>query len=218
MNNLLKFAFHLLYNQLAWTYDWVSWIVSRGDWRGWQRAALPFVRGPRVLELAHGPGHMLIALSRAGYRVTGLDLSPAMSRQAQRRLHRLDIPVPLLRGRAQALPLANQQFDTVLATFPTDFVIDPRTLSAVARVLAPNGQFVIVPEGQLLGRDPLTRAIEWLYRVTGQHDGSDPTDPKQQAQRWRPWETRFSAAGFTLTAHVIDLPRSRATVLVATQS
>ncbi|MCB9446672.1 MAG: class I SAM-dependent methyltransferase, partial [Ardenticatenaceae bacterium] len=46
---LIRFGFRLLYNELAWTYDAVSWLVSLGDWRSWQQAALPFVLGPDVL-------------------------------------------------------------------------------------------------------------------------------------------------------------------------
>ncbi|MGD8854953.1 MAG: hypothetical protein PVG33_01370, partial [Chloroflexota bacterium] len=31
-HNLLKLGFGLLYNQMAWSYDLVSWAVSRGQW------------------------------------------------------------------------------------------------------------------------------------------------------------------------------------------
>ncbi len=32
---LIKFGFRLLYQEMAWTYDWVSWLVSLGEWRRW---------------------------------------------------------------------------------------------------------------------------------------------------------------------------------------
>ncbi len=118
---LVRFGFHLLYNQLAWTYDLVSWLVSFGEWRDWQRAALPYVKGPDVLEIAHGPGHMLLALHEAGYRVLGLDLSPQMGRLSRRRLHKAGVQIPLLRAKAQNLPLRAQAVDTILVTFPTSF-------------------------------------------------------------------------------------------------
>ena len=72
---LVRFGFRLLYNEMAWTYDMVSWSVSLGEWRLWQQAALPFVSGETVLEIGHGPGHMLLALQNMGVAVTGLDLS-----------------------------------------------------------------------------------------------------------------------------------------------
>ena len=83
---LVRFGFRLLYNELAWSYDMVSWAVSLGSWRRWQIGSLRFVTGRDVLEIAHGPGHMLSELSTRGFRVTGCDLSPAMGKQAKRRL------------------------------------------------------------------------------------------------------------------------------------
>ena len=68
-------TFRLLYQELALTYDVVSWLVSLGQWRQWQLAGLGYLKGERVLELAHGPGHMLVSLLEQGYRITGLDLS-----------------------------------------------------------------------------------------------------------------------------------------------
>ena len=46
---LVRFGFRLLYYELAWTYDLVSWLVSLGEWVRWHRAGLPFVQGPNVL-------------------------------------------------------------------------------------------------------------------------------------------------------------------------
>jgi len=69
--HLVVSAFHLLYHEAAWAYDAVAAAVSLGQWRAWGAAALPFLPGPRVLELGHGPGHMLIALTAAGYDAAG---------------------------------------------------------------------------------------------------------------------------------------------------
>ena len=83
---LLRYGFHLFYNEMAWTYDAVSWLVSLGNWKEWGRAAVPYLKGERVLEIAHGPGHMLVELSRRGFDVYGVDLSPFMGRQARKNL------------------------------------------------------------------------------------------------------------------------------------
>lgn len=212
---LVRFGFRLLYNELAWTYDLVSWLVSFGTWRSWQRAALPFVQGPDVLEIGHGPGHMLLALWQAGHRVVGVDLSPYMGRQAQKRLAGA---VPLIQGDVMALPIATAVFNTVLATFPTEYVVDPATLLSVGRVLRENGRFVIIPEAHLTGTGWLTRFIEWLYAITGQRqgpfataaDGDWPAHPV-----WQKFTERFTAAGFHLEREQISLRRSAVTILIA---
>ena len=166
MKRLVRLGFRLLYNELAFTYDAVAWGVSLGKWPAWGQTALPHVRGERVLELAHGPGHLLVALSEAGFQPIGIDLSPNMGRLAQRRVRGRDIP--LVRCRAQALPFRSGGFDTVVATFPTDYIADPLTVQEVARVTHAAGRLVIVAGAQLIGRQPSVRFIDWLYRITGQ--------------------------------------------------
>jgi ubiquinone/menaquinone biosynthesis C-methylase UbiE len=212
---LVRFGFRLLYQELAWTYNLVSWIVSLGEWRSWQLAALPFIQGPRVLEVGHGPGHMLLALQNGRYQVTGLDLSPQMGRLAQRRTQRT---VPLVRGAVQTLPFAPASFDTVLATFPTDYIIAPETLASIHRVLTSNGRLVIVPEGHLTGGRTLHRLIAWLFVITGQQASTEtPANHPDTAwyTLWEPFQQAFTAAGFHTTIHPIRLPRSGVTLLVA---
>lgn len=200
---LVRFGFRLLYHELAWTYDAVSWVVSLGEWRRWQRAALPYVQGPRVLEIGHGPGHMLRAMQMNGLEVMGLDLSPQMGRLARKRAP----SVPLVQGRVQDLPFAGDSFDSVLATFPTEYVVDAQTLSAVARVLGQNGRFLILPEGHLTGSGLLNRFIEWLFQITGQRQSIDPA-------QWSPYLAHLRAAGFAVTVTQIPFQRSAATLLV----
>jgi len=216
--SLIRFGFRLLYYELAWTYDLVSWVVSLGEWRNWQRAALPFVTGERVLEIGHGPGHMLLDLAAAVPHVAGLDLSPYMGRQARKRLKKAGLPVVLTRGRVQELPWATAVFDTVLATFPTDYIIEPETIASVYRVLKADGRFLIVPEGHLTGRGALYRFIDWLFRITGQRDGAFMVDEEgfwPDTAVWEPFCQQYAAAGFAVEVRQIKLERSVVTVIIA---
>ncbi len=166
---LIAFSFRLLYNELAWLYDPVSWIASLGRWRAWQRTALAHLppEGP-VLEVGCGPGHLLADLAAAGHRPVGLDLSSAMLRLAQRRPQRIGGSVPLCRGRAEALPFAAGAFRAVLLTFPTPFVYDPAWIGQLSRVLAPGGRLVVVEMAWFRTENLLTLGLEGLYRITGQ--------------------------------------------------
>lgn len=182
---LVAFGFRLLYNELAWLYDAVSWAVSLGRWRRWQAAIWPYLPpAGLVLEVGSGPGHLLQDLSAAGYLAVGLDLSAAMLSLARRRPRRRGQAVPLCRGRANHLPFAAQTFDAVVATFPTSFVYDPAWMHQVARVLqgpAPakgkaGGRLIVVEMASFRQRDPAARCLEWLFRITGQR-GPTPDLP-----------------------------------------
>jgi len=154
---LSRFGFRLLYNEMAFTYDVVSWTVSLGQWRDWQRTALPHLDAPSagpVLELAHGTGNLQIDLRRAGFQAVALDLSRTMGRIADRKLRGWGWRPRLVRARAQALPFAAGHFAGVVSTFPTEFIIAPATLAEIFRVLRPGGRLVVVFNGILTGKTP----------------------------------------------------------------
>ena len=209
LRGLLRVAFSLLYNQLAWTYDLVSWTVSAGQWRNWQRSALPFLPGRPVLEVAHGTGNLLLDLVSLGLEPIGLDLSPAMSRIAGRKLKRRlgsqTLPVPLVRGSAEALPFAGNSLSSVVSTFPTEFIVQSNVIAEFYRVLRPGGAFVCIPAAQITGPAVVDRWAAWLFRVTG-----------QSALGWfAPLLDRLSSAGFRARLEQVRQPRSRVMVIVA---
>ena len=165
---LLRIFFALLYHQFAWTYDLVAAVVSLGLWKGWLLRALPYLEGPRVLELGHGPGHLQTALHQKGLHAFGLDRSRQMGRQAQRRLRRAGQLPQLVNGAAQNLPYGAATFQQVAATFPTEYIADPLTLAEIYRVLTPGGAAIILPLAWIKGQNAPQRLAAWLFRVTGQ--------------------------------------------------
>ncbi|MCC7448337.1 MAG: class I SAM-dependent methyltransferase [Anaerolineae bacterium] len=203
---LVRFGFRLLYNEMAWTYDAVSWIVSLGEWRSWQRAAIKHLNvlpGVQVLELAHGTANLQIDLRTAGLDSVGVDLSPFMGQIARRKLLRQRIIPKLARCRAQALPFPDNSFPAIVSTFPTDFIVDPKTLAEIYRILKPGGRLVFIPNGQLTGGGVAREGLEAAYRITGQRG---------------PWpvriEERFTEAGFTLSSVVEPCRISVAQVVI----
>ncbi len=204
---LVRFGFRLLYNEMAWTYDLVSWGVSLGHWREWQRASLAYLNpssAGTILELAHGTADLQIDLAGAGRRSIGLDLSPNMGRIAQRKLKQKGLTSRLVRASAGALPFAQMTFPAVVATFPTEFIFHADTISEIYRVLDAGGRLVVVLNGMLTIANPLVRLLEWLYRITGQR-GPWPQDPFRA----------FSDRGFVSELHVDELPGGKVWVLVA---
>jgi ubiquinone/menaquinone biosynthesis C-methylase UbiE len=167
-HQLLKLAFHLLYYQLAFTYDWVAWLVSFGQWPAWRRLALDFAPPGPILELAYGTGGLFEDMLAVGRQPVGIDLSPYMARLAARRLHRRGYALTLSRARGQQLPFPADHFASVIATFPTPYIFEPATLAEIRRVLRPDGRLIIVMEGHLQGPPPLRSIIDGLYAITAQ--------------------------------------------------
>jgi ubiquinone/menaquinone biosynthesis C-methylase UbiE len=210
----LKFAFYLLYHQLAWTYDSVAKIVSVGNWNTWVQTVIPYISDDPVLELGHGPGHLQNALVEHGYRSYGLDASPYMSRMAQKRLRHLGIMSKLILGRSEALPFADHTFPTVVATFPSEFIMQPQTLREVWRILSPDGQLLILPVTWITGKSWLERLAAWLFRITGQ---SSPQAWKITDDKYYTKITYISDIGYTYAQQLIDLPSSTVFLLVLTK-
>jgi ubiquinone/menaquinone biosynthesis C-methylase UbiE len=205
---IMRLVFWLLYHPFAWTYDLVAAVVSLGRWKIWGKAALPFVQGKRVLELGYGPGHLHRDLHTLGADPVGLDESRPMSRIAANRLRRAGLPVTVLRGLSQALPFPPASFDSVLATFPSEYITDPRTLAEIRRVLVPGGCLVIIPGAWFTRGGLAERFMAWLFRMTGQ--GMDPAGVTLDR-----FKVPFDRAGFETRAEVSQLGTSAVLVLVA---
>jgi SAM-dependent methyltransferase len=161
---LYLWATYRLYDELAWAYDVVSWLVSLGRWSGWRKSALDYVTGDRILEIGFGTGELLIEMAQRGMNVVGLDLSQAMHRVTARKLVRQGVEVPRTRGIVQSMPFSDGQFDSIVSTFPAGYILAPETLREVARLLRPpdpvtgagGGRFVVV--GMVVWREG------WLWR------------------------------------------------------
>ncbi len=149
---------------------------------------------------------MLKALRAAGLAPIGMDESPAMGALAQR----LNPHIRLTRARVQALPFPSAYFDTLLSTFPTEFIVDPSAIAEFARVLKPGGALVCVPAAQIIGPGVLDNFARWLFRVTGQ-----AAPEAVQAHLLQYWLDRYAAQGFAARVEQVALPRSVVTVLIA---
>lgn len=200
MRQFMRFFFYLLYHPFAFTYDVVAWVVSFGRWQDWVRSIAPLLEGTRILELGHGPGHLQRFLLERGLAAVALDESVQMGRIARRRLggkHKLT------RGLAQNLPFAPACFDTVVATFPSEYIFDPRTLAEIQRVLAPRGRLIVLP-----ATFPANGFLKWLYRVTGE---SPATLDDALLQRFA---KPFERAGFETEVQCVDDHKNAVLVVI----
>jgi SAM-dependent methyltransferase len=100
------------------------------------------VSGKDILELGCGAAQWSIALSQAGARPVGLDLSERQLEHARRLMAEAGIDFPLIHGSAEAVPLPDATFDIVFCDHGAMTFADPyRTVPEAARLLRPGGLF-----------------------------------------------------------------------------
>ncbi len=185
IRKFMRWFFRLLYHPFAWGYDAVAWTVSAGRWVGWVQSAATLVEGPNVLELGHGPGHLQARLMEMGLRVFGLDESRQMGRLARQRIRQHGFEPRLTRSDARAQPFPAGHFQTIVSTFPSEYIIQPGTLNEIRRVLVPGGRLVVLASTVFTGPGLFDRSLALLFRLTGQSApfGAefDPLEPFQKA-------------------------------------
>jgi ubiquinone/menaquinone biosynthesis C-methylase UbiE len=171
---LVRWVFDRFYREFAWTYDLVAAAVSWGHWRDWIVSALPLVQG-NILELGCGTGNLQSALADRPNMsgVVGLDASRQMLGLARQKAP----AARLVRGDARSLPFPDTHFDCVVATFPSEYIMDPGTLAEIRRVLRAHGQLVIVLGAQLVGPDLYRRFIALAYRLALLAPPTEPEEP-----------------------------------------
>src|ERR1700691_4267006 len=113
-----------LFAPLPRHYDRVAAVLSFGQDPRWRRAMVEAVRAQRderVLDVATGTGLVAQELVRRyGCEVVGLDQSPQMLAGAQAKLdadRRLAERVSLVRGEAEQLPFADEEFEHLTFTY-----------------------------------------------------------------------------------------------------
>ena len=201
VHKFMRIFFHLLYHPFAFAYDLVAATVSFGKWNDWVREILPFITGTRILELGHGPGHLQRILLDLNLDPVAMDESAQMGILAKRRLGNRH---KLARGLAQQLPFANNSFDCVVSTFPTEYIFHAQTLSEIRRCLSDGGRLIVLPVAW-----PKSRFLKWLHQVTGESpmDGQESYRLKIQAP--------FTNAGFDTEVKIVEVQSGILIIVIA---
>ena len=197
----MRIFFHLLYHPFAFAYDLVAATVSFGKWNDWVREILPFITGTRILELGHGPGHLQRILLDLNLDPVAMDESAQMGILAKRRLGNRH---KLARGLAQQFPFANNSFDCIVSTFPTEYIFQAQTLYEIRRCLSNGGRLIVLPVAW-----PKSRFLKWLYQVTGESlmDGRESYRLKIQ--------TPFTNAGFDTEVKIVEVQSGILIIVIA---
>ncbi len=146
-------------NYEAW-YETVGRRADRLEKALLRRLLAGFPQARSVLEVGCGTGHFTRWLGTQNLQVIGLDLSPAMLREAIR----LGSP-PCVRGSALALPFPNSAFDLAVLITTLEFIPDPVQALAEAIRVSRYGLILGVLNRQSLLTWRLKRSGEPLWQA-----------------------------------------------------
>jgi ubiquinone/menaquinone biosynthesis C-methylase UbiE len=130
-------------------------------------------RGERWLDVGTGTGAVALRAARAGARVTGVDLSPAMVDTARRLAAEQAVNIRFDVGDAESLPYDDANFDVVASALGVFLAPDHAAAGReLARVCRPGGRLGVVawrpdPEAERM------HAPYWPAREPGNGDRRD---------------------------------------------
>ena len=105
----------------------------------------------RVLELGIGSGLNLRLYDAKVTCVVGVEPSPELLHMARHQCTKANVPIKLVKGTAEALPLESKSIDTVVTTWTLCTIPDAeRALREARRVLCPGGSLLFVEHGRAL--------------------------------------------------------------------
>lgn len=150
-----------LFNRIAPIYNWFFQYQVKTYRATLQKflSNLNLPQGGRVLDLGCGTGAFLYAFAELGFETTGVDIAPAMIRQAQRSTARFEIEfvrADVTRG----LPFPDKSFDLVYSSYVAHGVSEAlrRRIYAEAARLS---RGLVLFHDYYPERNLLTDLVEW---------------------------------------------------------
>jgi SAM-dependent methyltransferase len=119
--------------------------------------------GTRILDVACGAGQTAIPMSRAGAKVTGIDIATNLIEQARARAQAEHLDARFDEGDAEMLPYPDGSFDIVVSLIGAMFAPRPELVAAeLKRVCRPGGRII-------MGNWTPTGFVGQMFKIHGKH-------------------------------------------------
>ena len=124
---------------------------------------IPIEPGLRVLDVACGAGQTAIPMSRAGAKVTGVDIATNLIEQARARARAENLDTRFEEGDAEMLPYEDGSFDLVISLIGVMFAPRPDLVAAeLKRVCRPGGKII-------MGNWTPTGFVGQMFKIHGRY-------------------------------------------------
>ena len=148
------------YDRIAPLYDLMEGLVESSRYGRWRHLLWSKVEGTRILEVGVGTGKNFPCYP-LDTDVVAIDISDGMLKRAKEKAAAQQVRVDLKQMDVQNLDLADNSFDSVVASFVFCSVPDPvRGLKELERVCRPGGKVVLLEH--VLSAN---RIVAWLMNL-----------------------------------------------------
>jgi demethylmenaquinone methyltransferase/2-methoxy-6-polyprenyl-1,4-benzoquinol methylase len=147
-----KSAVALMFDSIAFRYDFLNHFLSFGTDRRWRKRAIRIISGryvgPKILDVATGTGDLaLAALKLDPSHITGIDISEKMLEIGRKkiRIRCFSDKIDLQHGDSEMIPFSDNSFEIVMVAFGVRNFSDPlKGLCEMQRVLRPGGMIMVL--------------------------------------------------------------------------
>ena len=165
-------------------------------WHRWVFDQLDVAEDCCLLELGCGPAVLWrenAARIPAGWRITLSDFSPGMLHEARRNLSACRHPFSLQLADAQAIPMAGESVDVIVANHMLYHVPDiPRALAEIHRVLKPGGRLYAAANGRQHLRELRGLLGRCMGNVSDASKGAERFGLENGPELLAPWFTEVA--------------------------
>ena len=166
------------YDRIAPYFEMMEAMMEGLFFKSWRKNLWSRVEGHHILEVGVGTGKNF-EYYPPGTRVTAIDFSPAMLKQASQKKAQKAVKVDLDLMDIQSLAFADSSFDTVIASFVFCSVPQPlKGLKELHRVCKPGGQVLllehVIQASIVIGKHRLELSDGHLFGELNLGHRSDP--------------------------------------------